>query len=135
LDGHSSNGKVAGRVADLFPHLDNTAFGGKIGPVRKERTPSSSKLVVLPQDKTPLELTKDCIALGCTDNENGNRFIRRYGSRIRHNPALGFLCWDGRRWAVDEHGQIAEFAKETAKQIYAEAALLDDKGARDLRSS
>jgi putative DNA primase/helicase len=68
-----------------------------------------------------------------TDTGNGQRLAARYGDRLRHVGAWGWLVWDGRRWARDDTGELDRLAKDTARSIYAEAAAApSDKAAEKL---
>jgi len=66
-----------------------------------------------------------------TDTANGERLADRYGGRLRYVKAWGWLVWDGRRWSHDDTGELDRMAKETAKSIYAEAAIAPDEKAAD----
>lgn len=59
------------------------------------------------------------------------RLVHVYGDRIRHVVAWRrWLAWDGTRWAPDDTGQVARYAKTIAKRMTAVAwAGLDDKDA------
>lgn len=39
--------------------------------------------------------------LGCTDSDNAERFVKRYGKKFAHCPELGWRYFDGRRWTSD----------------------------------
>lgn len=62
-----------------------------------------------------------------TDLGNAERLIHRHGQDLRYNPALGWLVWDGRRWQIDDSGEVMRRAKHTIRQIYAEAATLQQQ--------
>lgn len=58
-----------------------------------------------------------------TDTGNARRLIHRHGGRLRHCWPWGrWLVFDGRRWVVDDSGEVYRLAKETVAAIYAEAA-------------
>ncbi len=66
-------------------------------------------------------------AVHLTDLGNARRLIQRHGADMRHVPAWGWLCWDGKRWRQDDDGQIMRWAKDTAIALYDDAlALLQD---------
>jgi len=66
-----------------------------------------------------------------TDLGNAERLVARYGAHIRYVPQWGWLVWDGRRWARDEgECEVRRLAAQTIRQIYAEAARLEDKEER-----
>ena len=61
-----------------------------------------------------------------TDVGNAQRLADMYGDRIRHcHPWGKDLAWDGRRWRLDDRGQVVEWAKSTVKSIFREAAALE----------
>ena len=68
----------------------------------------------------------------CTDLGNAERLVRLFGDRIRYVPQWGWLVWDGKRWARDPNSQrVMEFAEETVRQIYREAAEANDPAERE----
>lgn len=66
----------------------------------------------------------------CTDLGNAERLVSRYGEFLRFwatSDTRGvWLSWDGRRWCVDTRRRVHQFAKNTARAIYGEAAACDD---------
>lgn len=56
------------------------------------------------------------------DAGNAKRLVARHGNEMAWVPEIGWLVWDGRRWAVDG-GEEAAYARAevTADAIYAEA--------------
>jgi putative DNA primase/helicase len=67
---------------------------------------------------------------GATDLGNARRLVRRHGDQLRHVEGLGWLVWDGRRWATDRTGEVMRRAKATAVGILAEALLEVDEDRR-----
>jgi len=63
---------------------------------------------------------------GLTDVGNAQRFAAQHGDDVRYCAALGWLVWDGKRWARDETGEVEQRAKKTVRAIYKEAADADD---------
>lgn len=62
-----------------------------------------------------------------TDTGNAYRLRNRHGERIRFCPGIGWLVWDGRRWARDEDlGRMRALAADTAVHILEEAKYLDE---------
>jgi len=59
----------------------------------------------------------------CTDMGNAERLISLFGCYIRWVPQWGWLVWDGRRWKRSTEG-VEEFARETVRRIYEEAASI-----------
>ena len=70
-----------------------------------------------------------------TDLGNAERLVARHGEGLRYcHPWRRWLVWDGRRWAIDDTGEIRRRAKETTRAIYAEASQLADENARKSRA-
>src|SRR5262245_56780624 len=54
-----------------------------------------------------------------TDLGNARRLVRRHGKDLRYCLAWGkWLSWDGRRWRIDDSGEVMRRAKATALSIY-----------------
>jgi putative DNA primase/helicase len=66
-----------------------------------------------------------------TDTGNGERLVYHYGKNIRYSHEWDkWLVWSGSRWEMDKIGSIKQFAKETARKIYEEAARENDSAKR-----
>lgn len=62
-----------------------------------------------------------------TDVGNAERLVERHGDSLRYCGRFKeWYVFDRRRWQVDEAGRVVELAKETAREIYAEAAREED---------
>ena len=61
----------------------------------------------------------------CTDLGNSERLVRHFGARLKHTPALGWLVYDGQRWAPGD-ATATELTKESHRRIWAEAAAASD---------
>jgi putative DNA primase/helicase len=60
-----------------------------------------------------------------TDLGNARRLVERHGVNLRFCRAWGkWLVWDGRRWALDETGEVDRLAKDAALSIYDEIGRL-----------
>ncbi len=57
-----------------------------------------------------------------TDLGNARRLVAQYGAELRFVKQWGWLVWDGRRWRLDDAGDIDRRAYRTALNIYQEAA-------------
>ena len=58
-----------------------------------------------------------------TDLGNAERFVDSHRDRVLWCPARkSFLCWDGKRYAWDERGEVVKLAHATARSIFHEAA-------------
>lgn len=67
-------------------------------------------------------------AFNHTDVGNSERLVAKYGHAFRYCPSWRkFLVWDGKRFIVDDTGEIERLAKDTVRSIYAEAAALSDE--------
>ena len=63
-----------------------------------------------------------------TDVGNGQRLVARHGRDLRYcAPLATWFLWDGKRWRPDTGNTVRELAKETARSIFAEAALFADE--------
>lgn len=65
-----------------------------------------------------------------TDLGNAERLVAMHGEDLRYTPGLGWLAWDGRRWAPDDTGELLRRAKLTARAIYRDAADCEDSDER-----
>lgn len=59
---------------------------------------------------------------GRTEVANGRRFAQRHVGSFRWCPALGWLAWDGRRWAQDSTRQVETAAKTIHDRLWADVA-------------
>lgn len=70
-------------------------------------------------------------SFNCTDLGNAKRLVSLHGNIIRYCFAWKkWLIWDGKRWSIDNDGQILRLAKDTVKRIYEEAGLISDESQR-----
>lgn len=63
-----------------------------------------------------------------TDDANARRFVECFGDRFRYSKGLGWLAWDGARWAPDELDEAVGAATRIGHLVVAEAAKLLDGG-------
>jgi putative DNA primase/helicase len=67
-----------------------------------------------------------------TDLGNAKRLVRLHGKDLRYcHPWKKWLAWDGKRWAVDDTGEAERRAKLTVRSMYAEAANLVERLAKE----
>ena len=72
--------------------------------------------------ETPLE-PKPVERLHLTDMGNAERLVRRHGKDLKYDHITGmWYVWNGRSWEPDATSEVFRRAKETALQIYVEAA-------------
>jgi putative DNA primase/helicase len=55
---------------------------------------------------------------------NARRLDLLYRDRMRFVPGLGWICWDGTRWARDNDGAAMRLAKAAARSILEEAKAM-----------
>jgi putative DNA primase/helicase len=68
--------------------------------------------------------------LPMTDLGNVERFRKRFGDSFKWTPALGWLYWDGKRWArKGAEGKVRIAAHETVRAIQDEAKSLFEQAA------
>jgi putative DNA primase/helicase len=72
----------------------------------------------------------EAIAFRLTDLGNAERLVAAHGRDIRYVAGLGWLVWDGRRWARDDTGALLRLAKRTARAILHDAANCEDDDER-----
>jgi putative DNA primase/helicase len=83
----------------------------------------------------PFDTVEEFKAWYCTDVANGQRFERRYAGRAIHSDALGWLVWDGRRFARDSKA-AREFAKVISDDVRAQIkAMANTIDPRDPKSA
>lgn len=70
------------------------------------------------QDEGPIPLT---------DMGNARRFALQHAGKVLYTQALGWLCWDGKRWAKDETGAVYRLARQTVKSLYRDAEAQIEK--------
>jgi hypothetical protein len=57
-----------------------------------------------------------------TDYGNAERLVATHGRDLRHcHPWVKWLAWDGRRWVVDDTGEVMRRAKATVRDMKREA--------------
>lgn len=94
---------------------------------------ASARIRVLPDP----DRDRICATLPQTDLGNAERFRVRFGHMFRFCPDIGWLRWDGRRWALltqekDElPGEVMQAVFLTVRAIANEAKLIADSGDRE----
>jgi putative DNA primase/helicase len=112
---------------DLFPpdffELGELDFNEDWEAVQPVTPPLLQRASAQPETKAPRRTT---------DIGNAERFAAQHGADVRYCYAWKkWIVWDGRRWRVDNSGEIERRAKLTARSILAEAVEIDDKRDRD----
>jgi len=88
----------------------------------------------------PKLVEKDALALelstlGETDTDNAERFARRFADRVAWCPEVGWLAYDGRRWAPDATPTCIERAKSAARLIASEIEYLTESERKTARGN
>jgi putative DNA primase/helicase len=83
------------------------------------------------EDALAIELAK----LGCTDADNADRFVRRYGTEFVCCPEGDWLYWDGKSWRLDLERRRELRARDTARQIAAEVPFLQRRDQQEQRTA
>lgn len=111
----------AGGTAEQLRSLVET-----MKPVGLPTDPPASSL---PPDSTEVVSRKfPLLEFLRNDTGNAGRLILKFGDRLRYCPAMRkWLCWDGRRWAVDDKGAARRLAKQAMLDYLAEATEAEDK--------
>ncbi len=67
-----------------------------------------------------------------TDLGNAGRLVILYGTNIRYSyESKKWYCWNGKYWEQDRTGKVKRMAKETVREMYAEAANIHDDDERE----
>ncbi|MGI6308458.1 MAG: phage/plasmid primase, P4 family [Dethiobacteria bacterium] len=67
-----------------------------------------------------------------TDLGNAMRLVELHGADIRYSyESKKWYCWNGKYWQEDRTGKIKRLAKKTVRQMYAEAAKIQDDRDRE----
>jgi len=75
------------------------------------------------------EIMRRCVFRPHTDLGNAERFLERYGRDFRWSPSLGWLGWDGRRWAMleDDAADKNSVPAEVMMAIYLTVRAIQDE--------
>ena len=68
----------------------------------------------------------DEVIQSLNDTGNAMRFGARYVGEVIYVPGLGWHVWAASRWCRDGVGKIMELAKQVARDIFKEAAVVSD---------
>ena len=68
-----------------------------------------------------------------SDQYNAERLVEKHGADMRYCEAWSrWLVWDGKRWTIDETGQVMRWAKDTIKGMGVE--LQEIEGEAELKA-
>ena len=115
--------KYLSRPSEYDRIVDKLEAGGRNTPAANGagNAPGGTSAAVTP---TPQPFT-------LTDYGNAERLVARHGEDLRYCYAWRkWLAWNGRRWAIDDTGELGRRAKDTVRSIYAEAAAEPEEAAR-----
>lgn len=71
----------------------------------------------------PTSTRVESFAHHCSDLGNARQFVEDHGQSLRYCYAIKkWIVWDGARWRLDSDGEVNRRAKQTALNLYAEAA-------------
>jgi putative DNA primase/helicase len=70
---------------------------------------------------TPLASIRSRREFPFTDLGNARLFVAENSSDVRSVPGVGWLVWDGKRWAPDYDGAVCRLAKGTIDRLYQSA--------------
>jgi putative DNA primase/helicase len=73
-------------------------------------TPTTATTHALVQGQTPAQGFDFATDIGASE-----RFAAAHAQDLRYAPGLGWLHWDGRRWATDAEGRAIELSKKSAR--------------------
>ena len=80
-----------------------------------------------------VEFTPECDPL--SELANAHRLVKKYGKRLRHSPSLGWLYYDGTRWAPGEK-MVRRWAAKVGGMLRAESGQIkNDDVAKAYRSA
>ncbi|APW47337.1 phage/plasmid primase, P4 family [Rhodoferax antarcticus] len=74
----------------------------------------------------------DDVTQSLNDAGNAVRFGARHLCEAIYVPGLGWHLWDGLRWCRDGIGKVMELAKQVARDIFKEAAVVSDDSLQKL---
>ncbi len=102
-------------------------------PAERRTRPESAEIPPAPQPEAqaPPELPGRR-SYPYDDTGNARRFVDRYLGEIRFNHIDGaWLCWDGRKWAEDQTGEIKRKADRMLEEMRQELSDKEDIEAKD----
>lgn len=143
--GYLGESEVVGRLTQTALEIGLTADeidrtirsgieAGKRSPRKRSGSAAQSASQKRPgNDNDPL--TSELAQLGCTDTDNADRFVKRYGHSFAFSPEFGWLAWTGKRWEHDAAQRRVLAATETARLIKVEIANLTDSSEQKKRAA
>ncbi len=112
----ASNGKPSSQTGAKASKAAASGGGGKPRPPAEDPAVRNMRLAFFP----------------LTDLGNAERFRERYKDKLLWCPAIGWLCWDGKRWSRDGAEDLVKIAEhDTVRAIQREAAVVRESGLKD----
>lgn len=124
-----------GKVYDPFQLVTLLEYGGDYKQSAKalaqrgygkvyEKVIQNEKVTPATQKSESVKPAVEELIFPCTDLGNAERVIHRHGTNLRYNAAFGWMIWDGKRWQIDDSGEVYRLTEETIRAIPLEAATL-----------
>jgi putative DNA primase/helicase len=82
----------------------------------RERTISGAIQLAADLRLSGLDVQPDGFKL--TDLGNAERLVARHGEDVRYVAGLGWLAWDGKRWAPSAEHLVNQYAAQTIRALY-----------------
>ncbi len=118
----------SGRVNGSAPGTNHTA---EAGPAEDTVTDTDD---AADEDEPPTPTSKG--NRPCTQLGNSERLVDEFGDRLLYCKTWGeWLCWDGRRWKLDDTVYVTKLAKEVVRSIHLEAHEATTRARRRALSS
>lgn len=93
--------------------------------------PVDNRAMARPSGPEPRARPKLSTSHHLTDLGNAGRLVAKHGADLHYCYAWKrWLVWDGRRWKIDDTGELQRRAKDTVISIYAEAPQIQDAETR-----
>ena len=113
----------------IDPMVVNTAL--RWLAIKTPSAPTGGEDVGLEPQNTP-SCQIDLLSFGLHDAGNAQRLVALHGLDLRYCHAMKkWLVWDGRRWMVDETGQVRKRAKATMAEFIRQAVQQEKSNAKD----
>lgn len=116
--------------SEIASTIESGLGAGKTAPRGRAHSVGVDQKLI-EKDALALELSK----LGETDTDNAERFARRFADRVAWCPEVGWLAYDGRRWAPDATTTCIERAKSAARLIASEVEYLAESERKTARAA
>ena len=88
---------------------------------RRPRNPSPAELQEEPPANYDDEPQAQAPLILLTELGNSRRFSERFKKKLLHDSTRGWLMWTGKKWDIDETGQVVTLAKKVIDDIFDEA--------------